>query len=82
MFVDIFSDPDHEPLRDVLSRLDSYTQNYTPAMSVAYTDCECEKVEAKMSNKLALVYDSTSDGSDSDDDGGFSEYFKCLFCMI
>ena len=65
----IASDPDHEPMLDVLSRLGDYTQNFTPDIPVANTDCECKIDNEKVSTKHTHMYDSDKDDSDSDDEG-------------
>ena len=44
-------------------------------MAVAYTGCECKEEEAKLSNKLARVYNSDSGDSEEDDDGEYLSFY-------
>ncbi|XP_052808503.1 uncharacterized protein LOC128237211 isoform X2 [Mya arenaria] len=63
------SDPDHEPMGDVLSRLEEYRENFVASVSTACTDCECETEEQRVASRLARVYDSVSEDSQSDEEG-------------
>ncbi|XP_053397755.1 uncharacterized protein LOC128556479 [Mercenaria mercenaria] len=61
-------DPDHEPITDVLSRLDEYSQNFVASLPPAYTDCECAVEDYRVSSRQARVYHSDSEHTDSDDE--------------
>ena len=64
------SDPDHEPISDVLTRLGDYTQTFNPGISFANTECECQSQDQRVPSRLAKLYDSDQeDSSDSDDEG-------------
>ncbi|KAH3725429.1 hypothetical protein DPMN_051262, partial [Dreissena polymorpha] len=65
---DLGNDPDHEPISDVLSRLNEYSENFVQQVSAACTDCECETEEQRVSSRLARVYSSASEDSASDED--------------
>lgn len=65
---DFAYDPDQELIGDVLSRLGEYTQNFVPAMPLAYVDCECREKQRGIPSRLARVYCSGSESFDDVDD--------------
>ncbi|KAL3882501.1 hypothetical protein ACJMK2_028838 [Sinanodonta woodiana] len=77
-------DPDQESIQDVLSRLDSYTQNWPSEGPFACTSCECQHEDQSevMSRTVSRAHGSEEEEDSSDDEGNICTSFGNILNVL